>query len=221
MPHVQVTIVAAANPKKHKHAVLRCGDRRIVLPVTSPKVDHSGFAANWQQVERPGEKPLLGVAGKQLHVARFEVLIARKDGSPVEDILVDLLNMSRDSTNVVTMHHYGYLESGPWRMTDFVPSSEMRLLGTNQITRARATVTLTEAVLEPGPRATKKKSGGSGKGDDDKKSRPKTYTVKAGDTLSGIAARFYGDANEWHKIAKANNIRSPRRLRIGQVLKLP
>lgn len=220
MPLIQVTLMAGANPAKHKHAVLRCGDTRIVLPVTSPKVDHSALAANWQQVERPGEKPLLGVAGQQLHVARVDVLIARKDGSAVEDILVNLLNMSRESTNVVTMHHYGYLEAGPWRMTDFTISSEMRLLGTNQITRARATLTLTEAVPEPGPRATKKKSQAS-KADDHNKSRPKTYTVKAGDTLSGIAARFYGDANDWHKIAKANNIRDPRKLRIGQVLKLP
>jgi Domain of unknown function (DUF5134)/LysM domain len=48
-----------------------------------------------------------------------------------------------------------------------------------------------------------------------------TYTVVAGDTLRGIAARLYGNARQWHSIEKANPGLDPRRLRIGQVIKLP
>ncbi|HEU5046072.1 MAG TPA: LysM peptidoglycan-binding domain-containing protein [Nocardioidaceae bacterium] len=48
-----------------------------------------------------------------------------------------------------------------------------------------------------------------------------TWVVKAGDTLSGIAAKEYGDASEWHRIATANNIRDPRSLKIGTKLKIP
>lgn len=48
-----------------------------------------------------------------------------------------------------------------------------------------------------------------------------TYTIVAGDTLRGIAARLYRNARQWRSIEKANPGLVPRRLRIGQVLKLP
>jgi LysM repeat protein len=49
----------------------------------------------------------------------------------------------------------------------------------------------------------------------------KTYTVIRGDTISGIAEKVYRDATVWRTIAKANDIRDPRRLAPGQVLLLP
>jgi LysM repeat protein len=48
-----------------------------------------------------------------------------------------------------------------------------------------------------------------------------SYTVVAGDSLRRIAARLYGDARHWRSIMKANPGLDPRRLRIGQVIKLP
>lgn len=64
----------------------------------------------------------------------------------------------------------------------------------------------------------RKKAKGSGRG-----ATRKTYTVKAGDTLGKIAARsdVYSDASKWKKIATANKIRDPKKLRVGQVLKIP
>ena len=37
----------------------------------------------------------------------------------------------------------------------------------------------------------------------------RTYTVKAGDTLSKIAKEVYGDASQWKKIAEANKAKIP------------
>ena len=50
-----------------------------------------------------------------------------------------------------------------------------------------------------------------------------TYTVKAGDTLSSIAKRFYRDANQWKKIADANKdkIHNKNRIIVGMVLTIP
>jgi hypothetical protein len=49
----------------------------------------------------------------------------------------------------------------------------------------------------------------------------RTIVVRDGDTLSGIAARFYGDPLQWRPIAQANGIANPRRLRSGTTLLIP
>ena len=51
----------------------------------------------------------------------------------------------------------------------------------------------------------------------------KTYTVKAGDTLSKIAKEFYGDANDYNKIFQANTdkLTNPDKINVGQLLTIP
>lgn len=88
----------------------------------------------------------------------------------------------------------------------------------------------------PGPFAQAAESGGPGGG-----ARPKpdfskvqsgasstapkeeTYTVAAGDSLSKIAKRVYGDANQWKRIFEANRdqISNPDLIHPGQVLRIP
>ncbi len=48
-----------------------------------------------------------------------------------------------------------------------------------------------------------------------------TYTVESGDTLWAIAERFYGDGNQYMKIAQANGIANPDLINPGQVLTIP
>lgn len=50
-----------------------------------------------------------------------------------------------------------------------------------------------------------------------------TYTVQAGDTLSAIAKRFLGDANDYMEIFNANKdqLTDPDKIKPGQVLKIP
>jgi len=51
----------------------------------------------------------------------------------------------------------------------------------------------------------------------------KTYTVKAGDTLSKIAKEIYGNANEYQRIFEANQdkLQSPDKIQVGQQLVIP
>jgi len=49
----------------------------------------------------------------------------------------------------------------------------------------------------------------------------KTYVVRRGDTLAAIAAREYGDPEQWRPIADANRIENPRVLPPGTRLSLP
>ena len=50
-----------------------------------------------------------------------------------------------------------------------------------------------------------------------------TYTVKAGDSLSKIAKKKYGNANLWKLIHEANKdrIKNPDLIQIGWELKIP
>lgn len=51
----------------------------------------------------------------------------------------------------------------------------------------------------------------------------RTYTVQSGDTLAAIAAKVYGDANQWRRIYEANKsqLSGPGSVRPGQVLMIP
>jgi nucleoid-associated protein YgaU len=49
----------------------------------------------------------------------------------------------------------------------------------------------------------------------------KSYRVRRGDTLSGIAAALYRDPGAWRVLARANGIGDPRDLQPGQVLTVP
>lgn len=51
----------------------------------------------------------------------------------------------------------------------------------------------------------------------------RSYTVKAGDSLSKIAKQIYGDANKWRSIYQANTdkIKNPDLIHPGQVLTIP
>lgn len=47
------------------------------------------------------------------------------------------------------------------------------------------------------------------------------YTIKSGDNLSKVSKLFYGDANKYNKIAQANGIADPDKIRAGQQINVP
>jgi nucleoid-associated protein YgaU len=75
---------------------------------------------------------------------------------------------------------------------------------------------------EPSPDFSSVQSGGSSTAPSSD-AQGQTYTVKKGDSLSKIAKRVYGDAQQWRKIHEANRdiIDNPDLIYPGQVLKLP
>ena len=50
---------------------------------------------------------------------------------------------------------------------------------------------------------------------------PKNVTVVKGDTLWAIAVKYYGDGSQWKRIAEANGVTDPKKLKIGTVLEIP
>lgn len=55
----------------------------------------------------------------------------------------------------------------------------------------------------------------------DKPVSARTHTVKYGDTLSSIAAKYLGSWSRYSEIAELNGIRDPNNVPVGTVLKLP
>ncbi len=51
--------------------------------------------------------------------------------------------------------------------------------------------------------------------------RPTEYKVVAGDTLSKVSQKVYGNPNQWERIRDANGLTNHARLRVDQVLKIP
>ena len=78
---------------------------------------------------------------------------------------------------------------------------------------------------KPRPDFSNVKSGGSSTAPPAKPAAPErqTYTVVAGDSLSKIAKRIYGDANQWRRIFDANRdkIENPDLIHPGQTLIIP
>ena len=56
--------------------------------------------------------------------------------------------------------------------------------------------------------------------DSSTKKTNKTYTVKQGDTLWGIAKREFNDGQKYKDLAKLNNLSNPNKIYVGQVLRL-
>jgi nucleoid-associated protein YgaU len=65
------------------------------------------------------------------------------------------------------------------------------------------------------------KEGASQQGQASAAQSGQTYTVQAGDNLSKISKQFYGDANKYQAIVKANQLESPDKIRPGQKLIIP
>ncbi len=49
----------------------------------------------------------------------------------------------------------------------------------------------------------------------------RTYVVLPGDTLAGIAGRFYGDPSKYRRIQEANKLNDSHKIKVGQKLLVP
>ena len=220
---------ATVAPRRHPKATISSEDgTRLVLPFAPNDVDHGGLADTYETQERPGRKPLVTYTADGLRTFATTVLLAHRDHhQPVEGLIATLRELAEDGARLAVS--LSALERGVWTLTDASIRTELRAPGTNAVTRATASLTFTEAVdavVNVGPLSggKKKKKGkgkagkaGAGKG----KRNVRRYTVKAGDTLARIALKFYDDPGEWRRIARASDLRDPRKLRPGMVLTIP
>jgi hypothetical protein len=213
---------------------------RCVGYLTKPVIVTAGYGG-WSRVARPRKKALTEWVGRDstsleieflldaftendgLFVISQERALERLAGLDINDPEPPLCRiLSRPPALIPHNFHHAsqvlwFVETITWDKE----SIESNSVGNH--TRIGGTFTITQFVDDERLASLtsverRKKASGAGRG-----AARKTYTVKAGDTLSKIAARsdVYGDASKWKKIGDANGIRDPKKLRTGQVLKIP
>lgn len=100
------------------------------------------------------------------------------------------------------------------------PAAESRQAATNQPpqqdepTRLRGDIAVEPVTIEPEEAPASGNVGGE-------RADRRTYTVKKGDTLYTLAARFLGSGEKWKDIADMNPGLKPESIRAGQVIFLP
>lgn len=200
----------------------------VVAPVAA--------VGGWSQTEHPRGNATVEWQGRPLGSVAFPLLLqARRPGASglqpdrlgsVERDVATLVGWGRPVPPLneppVLRLDYGPGETGLYVLQSLSPTGQERRRASDL---ARWLVELDVELLEwreptlvvspaarvaarPTPAGTARPSG-------------RTYTVRAGDTLNAIAARLLGSASRWQELARLNGLRDPRRLRVGQVLRLP
>lgn len=200
------------------------GDTRLAVPIAPREVEYGGLAAEWVTVDRPGGKPLLIRKQQPLETRSFTVLLTSKQSMHVsQTAAIGLLRaLARQSGRVLV--RYSATESGLWRITEATVASQQRHPVTNEITRATVSITLTEA-SDPAP-AVGPITGGAQPapgGGSNPPTGQRTHTVVRGNTLWGIALKYYGKGALYPRIfdANRNKIRNPNLIYPGQVFVVP
>lgn len=227
MPAIVVTRTAsgtsASRAKKHPKMQIRTErGLKVTLPYAPVEMETSGLAPTFTEAERPGRSPLLLRASDRAPVISFEFFLGSRDLQKSIEPELKILRGIADSEDRAILS-YGPSEGGLFRITSFGYTVSQRQQGTNAITRATVAATFTRAVdvdLHNGP-ASGGAKGKGGKNDDNKKNAVKHYVVKKGDTLQSIAHKFYKDTSKWRKIADANHIKHPKKLKVGKKLVIP
>lgn len=220
-----VSVAGRAAAPSRKRVTLKLGTEVLTLPVVSENVLNSDVSPSWTEVARPGREPLLRQTAPRLWKVQLQVVFTLPGGlTSVEGGLITLHRFANHPSPVLVV--YSLLESGFWRITDMPIRSTRKHPVTNETVRAEVTLSLTRepnppAVVPGRPAAAPSRIVSPAPKPTAKAPAVTRYTVKSGDTLSKIAARFYGNASLFTLIATANKIKNPNLIKPGQVLTIP
>lgn len=158
-----VAVVQPGTPGRPRCTLTTERGLKVTLPYGPRVTSQTGYAPAYVELERAGRKPLLRAAGRPLRTLTFAATLADPDPTVSVERTIDSLKRIAESGQRLSIA-YGPGERGVWRLTALVVDGALRQPGTNAITRATATLTLTEAsdaVVKVGP-VTGGAGGGSG-----------------------------------------------------------
>lgn len=227
MPTVVVRAAAAATPKPavsgpRMQITSESGKTVLSVPFAPREIEYGNLEADWATADRPADQPLLLLKQRRLETISFSFLLSDRyvlhasQRTPIEALKA----LAKSSERILV--RYGPQEAGLWRITEAGMTSQLRDPTTHEITRARVSLTLTrasDAAVAIGP-----VSGGSRPPAAAKpKPKPRRHRVVRGDTLWGIARRYYGRGTLWPRIYDANRkiIRDPHWIYPNQLFVIP
>lgn len=211
---------APKRPLQQPHVVVVSSAGTVSLGAPNEVTDIEGLGSTWASIDRPGTNALLRRATRnRLTYKVHSLLIGGLGGKTVEQqiLALDAICASRAAVGV----SYGEMARHKWVLKEVTGQVTDRAEFTNAPTHAEVDLTFVVAVQEY-LTATSRVTAARSNTPASNKPAPtaKAYTVRAGDTLSSIAARVYGNANRMDELARKNGIRNPNSIRVGQVLKL-
>lgn len=223
-----------------KVSLTRDGGPTVTLPIADPRIEAADLAADWRELDRAGDRPYLGLAALKLDTRKLAAIVdedvaarmvwgwAPNEVLPdypgtVAEVILDQLRQLASPGPPVRVA-FGSSLAGLWRIIDLSYNTTLLAPTDNHILRAEVAITVKRAndppavsrapaAPPPPPPSPPPPQTATATG--------KTYTVRRGDSLWSIAQKVYGNGNHWQAIASANGIRDPRRLAVGQVLRLP
>lgn len=200
------------------------GSVSLSLPVAPRAISYGGFGADWVEAERSGNTPLLMRKSAKLETMQFSALMTSKTSMFFPQTAEINALRAVANTRERVLVRYSTQEAGLWRITSCTFDSELRHPDTNEVTRGMLSMSLTRA-SDAAP-AVGPVSGGlrpAPGGPAPVPAAQRTHTVVKGDTLWGIAQKFYGSGPAWPRIFDANRskIKNSHWIFPGQVFVIP
>jgi hypothetical protein len=189
---------------------------RVLRGDGAPKM--VGGGGGWELVKRPRRVSLTQWQGRDPYAMDVPVMFnSVGDDGNVETAISTLNQMQVGKDNVppptVEIEGGVPIKSAKWVITsiDWGDNVIWEATRSGKYVRLRqdAVVHLVQFVQEDRlarPRAT---------------AAPRKHVYRKGETLRGIAQKFYKDASKWKVIANANGIRDPSHIKDGTALKIP
>lgn len=194
----------------------------------------SGSAgANIVTVSRPGRLSVTRVAGRKNRTITVSQLVTSQTGRhSVEAKVRQMRGLAESGVRFKITGGSSYVEGGIWWVPTAWDLSVQARSGANNISRALITWTLVEWAdqtvsirTKPKKKATSKSRKKSSAKTTKAKTTTKyiTYTIKSGDSLGRIAARYLGSSAKWTTIYNLNRkaIGNPNRMKVGTKIKIP
>lgn len=144
----------------------------------------------------------------------FDSYEAKTDVRASTDLVQNLMNLSSTSDNTSRPPHvkFGWGQFMSFRavITDFNQRFTL-FLDTGVPVRATVDVTLKEVIQVTGGQNPTSRAAGA----------RRMRTVQPGDTMDLLSHQELGDPTKWRRLAEANGIEDPRRLKPGMILFIP
>lgn len=210
-------------PEGHRmYLYSESGRLALGFPLAPRAISYGGLGGDWVTADRSGTTPLLLRRGAKLKTLQFSAMVTSKDSmfAPQTGFLNTVEALAASTERLLV--RYGPQEAGLWRVTEGSFESELRHPTTNEVTRGVLSLSLTRA-SDAAPAVGPVSGGPKPPPATNPPAPQRTHTVVKGNTLWGIAQRYYGSGPQWPRIFDANRdkIKDPHWIFPGQVFVIP